>query len=190
METILNAGISQSHRNFMTLQSHIALIIIRNALYAGLLGPNRRSLRRGLSFRLQGPFRAMALGVASANEGPVIVSKAELGIKRICGNCSAKFYDLFKNPIVCPKCSTVLVPPAVTQAKPRRVLDYPRPAAVVHEEVAEIKDSEETVPEDVKNEKELDEKIDDANLIVLDEQDDGDDVDGILGSDVKKDEGS
>jgi uncharacterized protein (TIGR02300 family) len=119
------------------------------------------------------------------------VSKAELGTKRICGNCSAKFYDLLKNPIVCPKCSTVFVPPAATQAKPRRVVDYPRPAAaVVHEEVAEIKDSDETVPDDGKEDKELEEKIDDAGLIVLDEQDDGDDVGGILGGDVKKDEGS
>jgi uncharacterized protein (TIGR02300 family) len=27
-----------------------------------------------------------------------------LGLKRICLACGAKFYDLEKNPIVCPKC--------------------------------------------------------------------------------------
>jgi uncharacterized protein (TIGR02300 family) len=35
------------------------------------------------------------------------VAKPELGTKRLCGSCGAKFYDLSKTPIVCPKCSTV-----------------------------------------------------------------------------------
>ena len=35
------------------------------------------------------------------------MAKPELGTKRLCGNCGAKFYDLSKNPIVCPKCDTV-----------------------------------------------------------------------------------
>ncbi|MBO0711819.1 MAG: TIGR02300 family protein, partial [Acetobacteraceae bacterium] len=32
------------------------------------------------------------------------MAKAELGTKRLCANCGAKFYDLNKDPIVCPKC--------------------------------------------------------------------------------------
>ena len=32
--------------------------------------------------------------------------KPELGSKRVCVSCSAKFYDLGKTPAVCPKCST------------------------------------------------------------------------------------
>jgi uncharacterized protein (TIGR02300 family) len=39
---------------------------------------------------------------------PGTVAKPELGIKRLCANCGAKFYDLNKDPIVCPKCHTVL----------------------------------------------------------------------------------
>jgi uncharacterized protein (TIGR02300 family) len=38
------------------------------------------------------------------------VAKPELGTKRLCGNCGAKFYDLSKDPIVCPKCETVFHP--------------------------------------------------------------------------------
>jgi len=30
------------------------------------------------------------------------------GTKRICPGCAAKFYDLDKRPIVCPKCKTVV----------------------------------------------------------------------------------
>ena len=35
------------------------------------------------------------------------MAKAELGTKRLCASCGAKFYDLSKDPITCPKCSTV-----------------------------------------------------------------------------------
>jgi len=35
------------------------------------------------------------------------VAKPELGTKRLCGSCGVKFYDLSKNPILCPKCGTV-----------------------------------------------------------------------------------
>src|SRR4029077_6441484 len=32
------------------------------------------------------------------------VSKPELGMKRLCAHCGAKFYDLNQAPITCPKC--------------------------------------------------------------------------------------
>jgi len=35
------------------------------------------------------------------------VAKPELGTKRLCSGCGAKFYDLNKDPITCPKCGTV-----------------------------------------------------------------------------------
>ena len=35
------------------------------------------------------------------------MAKPELGTKRLCASCGAKFYDLNKDPIVCPKCETV-----------------------------------------------------------------------------------
>jgi len=37
------------------------------------------------------------------------VAKPELGTKRLCGSCAAKFYDLSKDPIICPKCGTTFV---------------------------------------------------------------------------------
>jgi uncharacterized protein (TIGR02300 family) len=42
------------------------------------------------------------------------VAKPELGTKRLCGSCGVKFYDLNKDPIVCPKCGTVLALAAMT----------------------------------------------------------------------------
>ena len=34
------------------------------------------------------------------------MAKPELGNKRICVACSTRFYDLNKQPAICPKCST------------------------------------------------------------------------------------
>ena len=47
------------------------------------------------------------------------MAKPELGAKRLCGNCGAKFYDLNKDPIVCPKCATVMALTAVAATRPR-----------------------------------------------------------------------
>jgi len=35
------------------------------------------------------------------------VAKPELGTKRLCASCGAKFYDLNKDPIHCPKCGAL-----------------------------------------------------------------------------------
>ena len=34
------------------------------------------------------------------------MAKPELGTKRICPNCGAKYYDLNRDPIICPRCGT------------------------------------------------------------------------------------
>jgi uncharacterized protein (TIGR02300 family) len=47
------------------------------------------------------------------------LAKPDLGTKRLCGNCGAKFYDLSKTPIVCPKCETVFViAPVSSRSRP------------------------------------------------------------------------
>jgi uncharacterized protein (TIGR02300 family) len=45
------------------------------------------------------------------------LANSALGTKRICSGCAAKFYDLGKDPIVCPTCETVYV---VAKAPPPR----------------------------------------------------------------------
>ena len=34
------------------------------------------------------------------------MAKPDLGLKRTCVSCAAKFYDMTKQPAVCPKCGT------------------------------------------------------------------------------------
>ena len=35
------------------------------------------------------------------------MARPELGTKRVCAECGAKYYDLNRDPIVCPKCGTI-----------------------------------------------------------------------------------
>lgn len=46
-----------------------------------------------------------------------IVVKPELGTKRGCPNCAARFYDLLKDPIECPKCGYTFVAETLLPSK-------------------------------------------------------------------------
>ncbi|HAE04205.1 MULTISPECIES: FYDLN acid domain-containing protein [unclassified Hwanghaeella] len=39
------------------------------------------------------------------------------GFKRLCLSCGAKFYDMQKDPIICPSCEAVFDPEAATKLK-------------------------------------------------------------------------
>ncbi len=125
------------------------------------------------------------------------MAKPELGTKRLCANCGAKFYDLSKTPITCPKCNTVMEIAAVTSRPPRA--EAARAAAPVKEVAVEpeTQDAEFVSLEDADAEasgKKVagdgdvadddieidDEPIDDAALIEEQEESD-DDVTDIIG---------
>jgi len=137
------------------------------------------------------------------------VAKPELGTKRLCGSCGAKFYDLSKDPIVCPKCHTVMALTAASARARAEPVAAPRAAAPKAEEevaVPETQDAEfvsleeadaeaqgkkpaatETTEGGTEEEIELeDEPMDDATFI--EEQEEGDeDVTDIIG-DVEDEE--
>jgi uncharacterized protein (TIGR02300 family) len=69
------------------------------------------------------------------------LAKPDLGTKRLCGNCGAKFYDLSKTPIVCPKCETVFV------AAPVSSRARPEPAAAAAARAAPVPEPEVVAPE-------------------------------------------
>jgi uncharacterized protein (TIGR02300 family) len=67
------------------------------------------------------------------------VAKPEWGVKRTCQSCGARFYDMARTPIVCPKCETV-VEPEIT-FKPRRQAAVAEPKVVpvvVDQEVVDL----------------------------------------------------
>jgi uncharacterized protein (TIGR02300 family) len=138
------------------------------------------------------------------------VAKPELGTKRLCAGCGAKFYDLSKTPIVCPKCGTVYEVPVVTaRVRPDAAAAARAAAREVPAEVPEPQDAEfvsleeadaeaqggakkapagenaEADDEDVEID---DESLDDAAFIQEQEEEDTD-VTEIIGGDIEdKDE--
>ena len=52
------------------------------------------------------------------------MTKAELGTKRLCPNCGARYYDLNHEPILCPRCGTEFEV-AVTRARPQAAAAKP-----------------------------------------------------------------
>jgi uncharacterized protein (TIGR02300 family) len=116
------------------------------------------------------------------------LSKPELGIKRLCGNCGAKFYDLNKNPIACPTCTTVFVvptpvtrkaPAAAARMRPQPFLARaPEPveeaatSVVPPAEFEQVKSEAETSEEEIG----IGESRDDAILIDADEEEDAGDI--------------
>lgn len=46
-------------------------------------------------------------GNGFSNKEQKMADKAKRGTKRTCGSCGAKFYDLNRDPAICPICETV-----------------------------------------------------------------------------------
>jgi uncharacterized protein (TIGR02300 family) len=134
------------------------------------------------------------------------VAKSELGTKRLCAHCGAKFYDLAKDPITCPKCGSVYeIAPVVTRGRPDAAA---RPVPVPAEETAapepqeaefvslEEADAEasgakkpaEGAEAEIEDEEvEMDETLDDATFIEEQEEEDAD-VTDIIGGDIENEE--
>ncbi len=60
------------------------------------------------------------------------MAKPEWGSKRICPSCGTRYYDLMREPVICPKCSTPFDPEAFL--KSRRA----RPAPPVEKEIEPV----------------------------------------------------
>ena len=94
--------------------------------------------------------------------------KQAWGTKRQCPNCGARFYDLNKDPIVCPKCQTVYEPEA--SKPPRRGRPAPAPKKPSPAET-EIADGELPGDDLGAAEEEEEEVIEDASELGEDEDD-------------------
>jgi uncharacterized protein (TIGR02300 family) len=74
------------------------------------------------------------------------MTKPELGTKRLCASCGARFYDLLHSPITCPKCSTVLATPDVSSSRVRKATreperEFERPVTETGAQFASPKDA-------------------------------------------------
>ena len=105
------------------------------------------------------------------------MAKPELGTKRVCVSCGARFYDLARQPAVCPKCNTEQPPeqPRVRRAG-GNVREEKRRAKVVAVPGLDTADVEVEVSDDDAEEDVLEDTSDledDTDAIVEVEQENG-----------------
>jgi uncharacterized protein (TIGR02300 family) len=131
-------------------------------------------------------------GQISSPEAIVMSTKAERGTKRTCQNpeCGCRFYDLNRDPIACPICSTVYQPAmamaggmaGVEEKAARKPVKKPVYApAVKPEEPAEAEGEERLAAIEGAEEPAAGEE---DETFLEEEEEEGPDVSGILGGPV------
>ena len=122
------------------------------------------------------------------------MAKPELGIKRQCQNCGAKFFDLARDPIVCPKCQSVFQAPALSRAAPRAAAaddsdaaDDAPPVEVISLEDADASDEKAVAATTEDIEIEDDDPATDSTFLE-EEEEDADDVADLIDGDIESDE--
>src|ERR1700683_1412038 len=104
------------------------------------------------------------------------LAKPEWGTKRICPSCGTRYYDLMREQVICPKCSTPYDPEAFLKAR------RSRPVAPVEKELAPVGDEAEAdiEVEDAEGEEEEEEElIEDASELGEDEDDMAEVIDNV-----------
>ncbi len=104
------------------------------------------------------------------------MAKAEWGLKRTCQSCGAKFYDMNRSPIACPKCGASFDPEALLKAR------RSKPAAAV----AKVAPTEEVDPVEAEVVVEGEEKEEEEEAVMEDTSElgqDSDDVEEVVDKD-------
>ena len=93
--------------------------------------------------------------------------KPELGTKRLCVNCGARFYDLGRVPAICPKCDTEqpIEQPRARRPSGGNAIEDKRPKKVAPVEAEAEAADEETEEEDVLDDAAELEEDDDSEAI-------------------------
>ena len=120
------------------------------------------------------------------------MANPELGAKRQCQNCGTKFFDFNRDPITCPKCGTVFE--AVATARP---IARPAPAAVDNEVEADPAGVETVSLEEVEAGEKVEAAADDDievedepadDTFLEEDEEENDDVSGLIDGDIDTDE--
>ncbi len=130
------------------------------------------------------------------------MAKPDLGTKRLCASCGAKFYDLNRTPMVCPKCDTEFVPVVVAPRTRPDSKPVAAAAPVAEAVVPETADAEFVSLEDAEAEQQgkkpaaaegeeaEGDALEDAAFIEEQEEAGSADVSDIIGDGVEKEEES
>ncbi len=120
------------------------------------------------------------------------MAKPELGVKRQCQHCGAKFFDLNKDPIVCPKCGTVFQGAARTRMAAKEdeeEADIATPAGVDVVSLDEVEAGEEKAVETVAEDIDVEDAGDaEDDSFLEEEEEEDDDVSNLIDGDIAPDE--
>lgn len=123
------------------------------------------------------------------------MAKPELGSKRQCMSCGAKFYDLNRDPATCPKCGTVFQAAALTRTaapvaaraadEDEAELETVGPELVSLDEV-EAGEADKDLPTD--DDIDVGDDVPDDDTFLEDEEETDDDVSDLIDGDLEDDE--
>lgn len=125
------------------------------------------------------------------------MAKPDLGTKRSCLSCGAKFYDLNRDPILCPKCGAPFLVAALSrlraESKSEDDEEDDLPIASGPDFVpleAADEDPSKAVPDDLEIEDAVIGDDDDDTFLETEEDEDDGDVSGLIDGDLEEDEES
>lgn len=126
------------------------------------------------------------------------MAKPELGMKRQCLSCGAKFYDLNRDPILCPKCGAQFQAQQLLRraeaVKPTEEEDEVADEAAV--DLVPLEEADGAAPEkdipgdDIDLGEDIGGDDDDDTFLETEEEEDDGDVADLIGSDIEEDEES
>jgi uncharacterized protein (TIGR02300 family) len=92
--------------------------------------------------------------------------KADLGTKRACPSCAARFYDLGKRPIECPKCAFSFEPEALYKQRRGRQPEPVADAGVVRAADTDDEENEDENEDSESEAEEEEEEVVEAPLVI------------------------
>jgi uncharacterized protein (TIGR02300 family) len=128
------------------------------------------------------------------------VARPELGLKRQCMSCGAKFYDLNRDPATCPKCGTVYQIAALSTTRVPAPAIANRAVAAQDDEgdeettgpemvsLDEVADAEESADATGEDDADVGGTSGDDDTFLEEDEEGGDDVSDLIDGDIESDE--
>ncbi len=117
------------------------------------------------------------------------MAKPELGSKHQCHQCGTKFFDLNRNPVICPKCGAIQ---QIASTRAARVV-VPEKEEVEAEQGLELVSLDEAEPAEPSLETATDDDVEIEaepadDTFLEEEEEDTDDVSGLIDGEIAPDE--